>query len=255
MTDNIGNYAKHARFWDWSGRDQTGEHEYWRACAAKYGSDVLIPMCALAETGVYMARHGMRVAAFDITPEMIDEARKRFGDVENLTLLVGDVRTFAFDIPPADFCYCMDFGHLLTMEDVKKALARINAHLRDGGGLVIETTLPPAESHRYSAQTYMPETQIYPGLTVWKTGEGRVDAATGRHYISQRFHARDGAGRVETFDHSFYLQSYPREAWLAALEACGFTLAAESAARATASWQSGGDGFRIFEAVKQSPPS
>lgn len=45
---------------------------------------VLIPMCALGQTGAYMAQKGFFVTAFDITKEMIDEGKKRFGSVENL---------------------------------------------------------------------------------------------------------------------------------------------------------------------------
>jgi len=29
MNSDTGNYAQHARFWDWSGHDRTEEDEYW----------------------------------------------------------------------------------------------------------------------------------------------------------------------------------------------------------------------------------
>jgi len=252
MQDNIGNYAKHARFWDWSklDHDRTPDDEYWYNYAKQYGNNVLIPMCAWGETGVYMARRGMNVTAFDITPEMIAEGRKRFGDVQGLQLFEGDITDFRFDISPVDFCYSMDFGHILTIEGIKKALVCINYHLRDSGGLVIETTLPPTESHSYPLQTFMPSNQVYPGLKVWKTSEGRLDVESGRHYISQKFYAEDENGYAESFDHSFYLQSYSREKWLAALKECGFKVVGEYKSREVESWQSGGDGFRIFEVVK-----
>lgn len=251
MANDIGNYARHAQYWDWSGHDRDAEHEYWRGYAAKYGKNVLIPMCALGETGAYMAQCGMNVTAFDITPEMITEGKKRFGNVQGLQLIEGDVTNFRFDISPADFCFSMDFGHILTIEEIKKAFACFNYHLRDGGGLVIETTLPPTKSHSYPLQTFMPSNQIYPDLKVWKTGEGRFDAEAGRHYISQKFYAEDESGLVESFDHSFYLQSYSREEWLTAFSECGFEVEGEYSSRELESWQSGGDGFRIFEAVKR----
>lgn len=250
---DIGNYAKHARFWDWGNldHDRTPEDEYWYQYAKRYGNNVLIPMCALGEAGAYMARRGMAVTAFDITPEMITEGRKRFGAVPGLLLCEGDVRDFRFDIPPVDFCYSTDFGHIPTMEEVKKALVCIGTHLRDGGGLVIETTLPPTESHSYPLQTFLPVNQVYPGLKVWKTGEGRFDAETGRHYISQKFYAQDGSGHIESFDHAFYLQCYSREQWIAALNDCGFEIVGEYRNREVESWQSGGDGFWMVEACKR----
>lgn len=252
MRDNIGNYAKHARYWDWSklDHDRAPEDAYWHRAALRYGKHVLLPMCALGEAGAYMARRGMHVTAFDLTPEMIAEGKKRYGDVQGLCLREGDVTDFHFDITPADFCYSVDFGHLLTMDDVKKALVCINSHLRDEGGLVIETTLPPVESSSYPLRTFTPQRQVYPGLRVWKTGESRIDAETGRHYISQVFYAEDENGNVESFAHAFYLQSYPREAWLSAFAECGFAVVNEYSSREAGSWQNGGDGFRGFEAVR-----
>jgi SAM-dependent methyltransferase len=251
----IGNYAKHARFWDWGKFhwDRTPDDEYWYHYANQYGNSVLIPMCALGEAGAYMARHGMNVTAFDITPEMIAEGKKRFGDVPGLRLYEGDVTDFCFDIPPADFCYSGDFGHILTMDAVKKAFVCINNHLRDGGGLVIETALPPTESHSYPLQTFMPSKQPYPGLKVWKTGEGRVDADTGRHYISQIFYAEAENGQTECFDHSFYLQRYSREEWLAAFAECEFEVKDEYRNREKEPWRKD-DRLWIVETVKKDAP-
>lgn len=250
--NNIGNYARHAQFWDWGNldHDRTPEDEYWYRYAKRYGNRVLIPMCALGETGAYMAERGMEVTAFDITPEMIEEGRKRFGGIKGLSLLEGDVTDFHFDIPPADFCYSLDFGHILTIEEVEKAFACINRHLRNGGCLVIETTLPPGESNSYPSQTFMPEHQAYPGLKVWKTGEGRFDAQLGGHYISQKFFCEDEAGHIESFEHSFFLQSYTREAWHEAFLKCGFEITGEYQNRDVENWQSGDGNFIIFEAVK-----
>lgn len=250
---DIGNYAKHAQYWDWSNldHDRTAEDEYWYQYAKRYGSHVLIPMCALGEAGVYMARRGMNVTAFDITQEMIAEGKKRFGDVPGLRLCEGDVRDFRFDIAPADFCYSTDFGHILTIEDIKRSLVCIHFHLRSGGGLVIETTLPPTESHSYPLQTFMPSKQVYPGLKVWKTGEGRFDAENGRHYIYQKFYAQDESGHTEVFDHDFYLQSYSREQWLLALNESGFDIVGEYKNREVESWQSGSSGFWMVEACKR----
>ena len=256
MTNDIGNYAQHARYWDWGGYDRTAEHEHWFNYAAKYGKNILIPMCAWGETGAYMAERGMNVTAFDITAEMITEGQNRFGDIPGLRLCVGDIRDFRFDIHLTDFCFSMDFGHLLTIEDVKKALICINNHLREGGCLVIETgvRMPSAKSDDHPLETFYPLTQIYPDIKVWKTGVTRNDAETGRHYISQTFYAEDKNGNVESFDHAFYLQSYYREEWLAAFKECGFAVVGEYSSRNVKSWQSGGDGFRIFEVINSTSP-
>jgi len=222
--NDTGNYAQHAYYWDWSGHDRTEENEYWLQYAAKYGKNVLIPMCAWGETGAYMARRGFCVTAFDITPEMVAQGRKRYGDIPGLRLFEGDVTNFRFDIPPVDFCFSMDFGHILSLTDLKKALVCISAHLRTGGCLVIETSFRKrgAKSDYTPPETFQPLRQVYPDLKVWKTGDTRNDAATGRCHISQTFYAEHEDGHVESFEHAFYLQSYTRRQWRAALNACGF---------------------------------
>ena len=242
MANDIGNYARHAKYWAWGGHDRAGEHEYWLKYAARYGKNVLIPMCALGETGAYMAERGMNVTAFDITPEMIIEGKKQFGNIPRLQLCEGDVRDFSFDIPPADFCFCCDFGHLHTIGEMKRALACINTHLWDNGCLVIKTGLRTlADKSNYTpTQTFFPVKQVYPGVKVWKTGETRNDAETGRCYISQIFYAEDENGHVDSFDHELYMQLYYRDEWLEALAVCGFNIAHE---------QDDGE-YHIFEAIK-----
>lgn len=247
--NNIGNYALHARIWDWGGYDRTEEFEYWSNYDAQYGKNVLIPMCALGEIGAYMAHKGFTVTAFDITPEMVAEGKKRFGDVQGLKLLEGNVTDFHFDIPLADFCFCTDFGHLHTIHDVCKALSCINLHLRVGGGLVIEAGLPPKESNYFTPKVFNPKTQVYPDIKVWKTGDTRHDAEAGRTYISQTVYIEDKNGHVEQFEHSFYMQSYSREAWLSALAKCGFEVRYEYRNREKEPW-SKSDGMWIVEAVK-----
>jgi SAM-dependent methyltransferase len=242
MSNDIGNYAQHARFWDWGGNDRTDEHERWLKIAQVHGRNVLIPMCATGETGAYMAKRGMNVTAFDITPEMISEGKKRFGDLLGLRLYEADIRGFRFDIPSVDFCYCTDFGHIHSIEEVKQALACINTHLRDGGCLVVETDLrlPDAKSSCTPTETFSPQKQVYPGIKVWKTGETRNDGETDRTYISQIFYAESESGSIESFNHAFYMQRYYREEWLAAFKECGFDIADEVDC----------GGYHTFKAVK-----
>ncbi|MCL2406801.1 MAG: class I SAM-dependent methyltransferase [Defluviitaleaceae bacterium] len=252
MSNDIGNYARHARYWNWGGMDRTAEYSFWHRYAERYGKSVLIPMCAWGETGAYMAERGYNVTAFDITPEMIAEGKKRFGNVQGLSLFEGDVRDFSFDTPPMDFCFGTDFGHILTIEDMKNAFSCINRHLRIGGGLVIETSVRTIDdkSNLIPTQIWYPTKQIYPDIMVWKTGETRNDAESGRCYISQVFYAEDNSGNVESFDHSFYLQGYYRDEWLDAFEECGFGVRNEYGCRNFRPWENESGVLGIFEVVK-----
>ena len=246
---DIGDYARHAPIWDWGGFDDTAEYEYWRAYAAAYGGRVLMPMCALGETGAFLAEHGFEVTAFDITPEMVAEGRKRFSHIPGLRLLVGDVRSFRCDAPAGDFCFVKDFGHLHTVEGVRAALVSINGCLRPGGGLVIEAGLPVARTTYAPPQTFRPFRQVYPGLEVWKVGETRHEAESGRTYIAQTVYIAHAGGAVETFEHSFYLQSYTRAQWLDMLRSCGFEVRHEYRSREKDPWRPG-DGLLLIEAAK-----
>ena len=248
MIMDIGNYAKHAKIWDWGGHDNTPEHKYWYEYAKHYGKNVLIPMCALGETGAYMAERGLSVTAFDITKEMIEEGQKRFADVAHLDLRHGDIRDFAFEIPPVDFALIKDLGHLHTIDDVKSAFAHINSHMRSGGALVIEQPLPAKESSYHPPESFYPQKKMYLGLKVWKVGETRHDAEDRRTYISQTVYIEDDSSAVESFDHSFYLQWFEREEIIAALNECEFKVKHEYKNHEKEPWRAG-DGLWIVEAI------
>lgn len=253
MKNINGSYAQHARFWDWGGQDRTGEFEFWRAFAARYGDRVLSPMCALGETGAHLARHGFEVTAFDVVPEMIAEGKKRFGDVEGLKLKIADIRDFCIDMPPADFAFTMDLAHLESMDEVKRAMTCIANHLRSGAGFAVEATLrmPNEKDEDCPMTTYEPFAQVYPGLKVWKTGHCRDDASTGRLHIMQTFYAEDERGNVETFEHVLRLQRYFRREWLEAFDVCGFDLVNEYVNHELHRWNGGDEHFRIFELIKR----
>lgn len=245
---SIGNYAQHAALWDWSGIDNTAEYEYWCEYAKPYGKNILSPMCAWGETGAYMATHGFCVTAFDFTDEMVEEGNKRFRQIENFKLLQGDIRNFSFEIPPVDFVFIKDLGHILTIEDVKAAFTSIYRHMRVGGALVLELGLPPKESKHYPKEIFYPFKQVYPDKEVWKEGTTFRDAEKKRTYISQTIYIKDANG-TEQFDHSFYLQAYERDEMRLALHECGFIIAHEYRNREKEECQPN-DGFWIVEAIK-----
>lgn len=252
---NNGNYAAHAAIWDFGGIDRRDDFEYWREKAESYGRKVLIPFCALGECGAYLAQRGFQVTAFDITPEMIAEGKKRFSDIAGLQLYTADVTDFCFYSLQADFCFISgDFGHIHTLDKVKCALQCICAHLREGGGLVIETELPPIQSVTMPPQAFYPINQVYADKKVWKIGSGRTDVETGRRYISQTVFIEDLNGIVSQFDHSFYLQNYAREEWLNALKECGLKVKSEYSGRGHSSWNRG-EGEYCIEAIKKKTPA
>jgi SAM-dependent methyltransferase len=237
MANKLGNYPRHAQYWDWGSldHDRTFDDERDYDFAKQYGNSILIPMCAWGHLGAYMANHGMRVTAFDITPEMIAEGKKRFSEIGNLNLLVGDIRDFNFDIEPVDVCAFAEMGWLHSIDDVKKALICINNHLRDGGYFILEEFIGAHDSQT-GMETFRVKNNPYPDRIVHKTGTTRNEAKTRRCYISQTIYVEHNDGRKEQFDHEFFLQGYTRDEWLAALNECGFEVIGEYKNREKEPW-------------------
>jgi SAM-dependent methyltransferase len=252
MKNKHGNYAQHAQYWDWGSldHDRTPEDDADYNFAKQYGNNILIPMCAWGHLGAYMAERGMNVTAFDITPEMIDEGKKRFGDITNLNLFVGDARDFKFDIEPVDVCSFADWGHIHTLDEIKKALVCINKHLKTGGYFLFDEHLS-VDDNDSEPRTFRVENNPYPDRVVYKTTNvSREESATRRWYCYQTMYIEYNDGRKEQFNHEFYMQSYTREEWLEALHESGFEVKAEYKNREKEPWTAGCDDW-IVEAVKK----
>ena len=247
----IEDYAKHAAVWDWDGYDNSPEYSYWCDYARRFGKDVLIPMCALGQAGAYMANKGFTVTAFDITEEMIYEGQKRFGNVENLSLTVGDICDLHLNRKDFDFCFIatQDLHLLSDIEMVQKAFVSIANHLRRGGCLVLELVLPSPNSQTFPTQIYHPRVPNYTDKKVWKEGKGYYDAVTQAHHIEQVVYIQDENG-VDSFPYSVTLQYYERDEILTALANAGFTVTAEYRDRNKACWTVGNKEW-IIEAVNR----
>ena len=247
----IEDYAKHAAVWDWDGYDNSDEYDYWCGYASKYGKKVLIPMCALGQSGAYMAGKGFCVTAFDITKEMIDEGRKRFSSFENLTLKVADICNLNLAEKNFDFSFIttQDLHLLSDIRMVKQAFNSISEHLRKGACLALELVLPAFESYNCPKQTFYPRVPNYSDKKVWKEGQSRYDAVTKKHCIDQTVYIQSSRG-TESFNYSVTLQYFERDEISEALNCAGFNVIGEYRNRNRECWIPGNQEW-IVEAVKQ----
>ncbi|MDR3149467.1 MAG: class I SAM-dependent methyltransferase [Oscillospiraceae bacterium] len=246
----LNDYQKQAEVWDWDGYDDTPEYEYWCEYAKRFGNRVLIPMCAYGQTGAYMAQKGFHVTAFDITPEMIAEGKRRYGEVKNLELVVADLTDLDLNEKEFDFAFIAGNGdlHLLqSAQMVGRAFLSIQKHLRTGGCLTMELTLPERESWSYPKKMFHPRVPNYADKKIWKENEGRYDAGEKRHYINQTVYIENNDG-IKSFMQSVCLQYYEREEILGLLRKCGFTVKSEYRNREKETWKSG-DSSWFVEAV------
>jgi SAM-dependent methyltransferase len=247
----MNDYQKQALVWDWDGFDESPEYEYWRTYAEHYGNKVLLPMCAHGKAGAYLAGNGLDVTAFDITPEMIAEGKKRYGSVQGLNLVVADITTLDLTDKNYDFTFIAGNGdlHLLpNIDTVETAFRSLYSHLRDGGCLALELTLPSTQSWRYPKREFQPRVPNYTGKKVWKANEGHYDANKKRHYINQTVFIEDDGG-LDSFTQQVCLQYYERNEIVEALSKYGFTILGEYKNREKEPWT--GDSLDWFiEAVK-----
>ena len=212
---------------------------------------VLIPMCALGQTGAYMAQKGFFVTAFDITKEMIDEGKKRFGSVENLSLKIADICNLHLGESDFDFCFIatQDLHLLSDFKMVKKAFRSLASHLREGGGLSLELVLPSSESFELPKQTFYPQVPNYTDKKVWKESKNRYDAFTKRLHIDQIVYIQDEKG-ITSFPYSVTLLYYEQDEIRSALKDAGFMITGEFQNRNKELWTTESSEW-IIESIKK----
>ena len=198
-----------------------------------------------------MAQKGFFVTAFDITKEMIDEGKKRFGSVENLSLLIADICNLHLGESDFDFCFIatQDLHLLSDFKMVKKAFRSLASHLREGGGLSLELVLPSSESFELPKQTFYPQVPNYTDKKVWKESKNRYDAFTKRLHIDQIVYIQDEKG-ITSFPYSVTLQYYEQDEIRSALKDAGFMITGEFQNRNKELWTTESSEW-IIESIKK----
>jgi SAM-dependent methyltransferase len=114
--------------------------------AALCGSPILELGCGTGRALLPLARQGYRVTGVDISPQMLEIARRKIeaeGLADRVTLVEQDMRQLALDGRfNLAFVAVNSFMHLLTVDDQMAALSRIREHLEPGGRLVLDLFNP-----------------------------------------------------------------------------------------------------------------
>jgi ubiquinone/menaquinone biosynthesis C-methylase UbiE len=155
------------------------------------GGDLVLDVaCGPGLVACAFAPHARQVTGIDITPNMIEQARRLQGEkqLENLTWQVGDVLPLPF--PEASFSVVLtrySFHHFLQPEAVLAEMVRV---CRTGGRVMVaDVVLPPEKSEAYNrmellrdpshtrALTYPEVAEIIgaSGLTNIRTGHYKVE--------------------------------------------------------------------------------
>jgi SAM-dependent methyltransferase len=146
---------------------------FYTALAQESGSPVLEIACGTGRVSIPIARLGFAVTGLDITPGMLARARSKSAGLP-ARWVEGDARTFDLGEPfRLIFLTGNAFQAFLTWADQAALLARMRAHLHNGGLFAFETRNPR-----------------WPGQAAHQTGEGlfalletRTEEEQGQSYI------------------------------------------------------------------------
>ena len=116
-----------------------GERDFYLALARQAGGTVLELGFGTGRIGLYLARHGVEVVGLDLSPTMLDRARKVLEEepaevARRVTLVEGSMVDFdlgrRFGLAYVPF---RAFLHLRTQAEQRRCLRRVAAHLEPGG--------------------------------------------------------------------------------------------------------------------------
>jgi SAM-dependent methyltransferase len=182
-----------------------GDGKLWEWAASEpAGCRVLEVGAGTGRATRFLARKAGRVVAFDLTPEMVAIAQRRFAEHPDVTLLVADLRTLQLE-ERFDLIVAVDdpFVHLIEDEERDRAFAAVAEHLAPGGRFLLDAAwLPPERRHEAEDGKLVEEREAEGGLTVRETW--RCDADTRRSIT--RFEYRVG-GELEA------KASFPSRLW------------------------------------------
>lgn len=177
-----------ARFYDLDHGDVREDLTFYREFAARAGSPVLDAGCGTGRVVLPLARAGFGVTGLDVSEAMLARARARLAAEPEcqarVRLVLGDVRSFCLDERFGLALMALNsFHHLTTLADQRAALARLFAHLRPGGLLLLDMVSPQL------SQFAMSEGQL---LHEWT----RRDPETGQTVLKFVTHRTDFAAQV-----------------------------------------------------------
>ena len=141
------NYDEWADLYDPLHSNRTADIPFYVKLAQSAGSPVLEPTCGTGRVTIPVARTGVDIVGLDLSPRMLQVARKNLKAAGELpgrvTFKQGDMRDFRLDQQfNLAFIPFNSFLLLLSLADQRQALERIHRHLAPGGRLALDVFVP-----------------------------------------------------------------------------------------------------------------
>ena len=208
------------------GDQYEGETKYLKRLALGQGGAILDVCCGTGIVTVPLAETGLKTVGIDITEAMLERAREKGKDLDNLSFRLENA--LEFDLEQRFDLAIMTgnaFQGFLSDEEVRSLLSNIHAHLSPGGLLVFDTRLPGGYDLSLDDDFQLWSTYTLPDgrLVHFFDKQARYDDEKGILYYEMKREYSDGTHLNKTTRYSsINLKFTPIDDLLALVKESGF---------------------------------
>ena len=149
------------------------------------GRRVLVPGCGFGEDAIRLARLGAEVEAFDISPDVLDIARRRCAEFaySGVNFGVTPCEAIAFPDNSFDLVFFVDILHHV---DIAKAIAEIARVLKPGGRVIGDELYTHSFIQRNIRESWLVDKVLYGAMKKFIYGGGEPYITADEHKIDER---------------------------------------------------------------------
>lgn len=161
----------------WSAYDRVLAHDL-------KGRRVLVPGCGFGEDAIRLARLGASVEAFDISPEVLEVARRRCVEFGYAGVNFGVMPCEAISFPDASFDLVF-FIDILHHVDIEKSMAEIARVLKPGGRILGDELYTHSAVQRNIRKSWLVDKVFYAPMKKFIYGDDKPYITADEHKIDE----------------------------------------------------------------------
>ncbi len=148
------------------------------------GGRALVPGCGFGEDAIRLARLGADVEAFDISPDIIDVARRRCAEFgyQNVSLGVMPCEALAFPDNSFDLVYFIDILHHV---DIPKTMAEVVRVLKPGGRIIGNELYTHSFMQKRIRESWLVDKALYGAMKKFIYGDDKPYITEDEHKIDE----------------------------------------------------------------------
>lgn len=148
------------------------------------GKRVLVPGCGVGADAIRIASLGARVCAFDLSPELIEIARRRCRNlgVRNVDLAVMPSETLSFDKDDFDMVFFIDILHHVDIPATMKEVRRV---VRRGGRIIGNELYTHGYLQKNIRESNFVKNALYPRMVKYIYGTSKPYITEDEHKIDE----------------------------------------------------------------------